>query len=374
MPGGVGVPGGQIGMVQLARFLARGGSEVRLFVGGPRMKYLDGLDGVEPIHFRWPEWLDRLLRRGPRPIRDMGRRWRRRRWLSTVRRLLRAHPVDVIHVQGLEDAETLISAIEGPIVVTHWGRVRRWSSDTDDGQADSALARRLRRLRRNTEIVAIGQAQEAELARVGLPAVGVIPPGIDLDHFTPGDKAAARDHLGLAGGGGIVLYVGRLTPDKNVESLIRAFELLRDHPSRPRLLIVGTGSLRESLRSLSRDLGLDDMVRFIDFVPHHDLPQYFRACDVTVVPSDDLETFCMVGLEAIACRAPLLVTEHVPEITTRFPAVPWVTARDIPAMSREIARALDGDVAPADAAGLAEFGWDAIALKYVSLYKSLGSR
>ncbi|MGH4006717.1 MAG: hypothetical protein ACRDTH_00855 [Pseudonocardiaceae bacterium] len=62
VPGGAGVPGGQIGMVQLARALARLGVDAELFVGGCRMGYLSGLEGVATTYFRWPEWLDSLFR------------------------------------------------------------------------------------------------------------------------------------------------------------------------------------------------------------------------------------------------------------------------------------------------------------------------
>jgi glycosyltransferase involved in cell wall biosynthesis len=52
------------------------------------------------------------------------------------------------------------------------------------------------------------------------------------------------------------------------------------------------------------------------------------AADVMVVPSDRLETFCMVALEAIACGCPVIVTDQVPEIVKRFTAVHSVTPYD----------------------------------------------
>lgn len=140
--------------------------------------------------------------------------------------------------------------------------------------------------RENVKLVAIGEAQAEELTAAGIPPAEVIPPGIDLQHFTPGDRAQARRHSGLPADEGIVLYVGRLAADKNVETLLRAFALPSQHSRRTRLMIVGDGPLRERLQHLSSELRIDTATTSLPFVPHSDLPVYYRGCDVTVVPSD----------------------------------------------------------------------------------------
>ena len=226
VPGSAGVPGGQIGMVQLARSLARLGVDVELFVGGPLMRYVSELDGVTATCFRWPVWLDRLIGASPGSARAYGANLRRRRWLAAVAALPGIAMADVIHVQGLLDTEALLTRFSGPVVVTHWGRVRRWQPQGLSADADRALAGRIQRLREHARVVAIGEAQGEELSAVGLPPADVIPPGIDLRHFRPGDRAEARRQAGLADGNGIVLYVGRLTEDKDTGTLIQAFARL----------------------------------------------------------------------------------------------------------------------------------------------------
>lgn len=369
VPGGAGVPGGQIGMVQLARALARFGVDVELFVGGRRMGYLSGLEGVATTYFRWPAWLDRLFRVGPARIRTLGADLRRRRWLDAVASLPGTAAADVIHVQGLEDAESLLTRLRGPLVVTHWGRVRRWRP-SGSAPHDESLQRRLLRINENVKLVAIGEAQGEELAAAGMPPAEVIPPGIDLQHFTPGDRAEARRRTGLPADDGVVLYVGRLAADKNVETLLRAFALPSRHSRRTRLLIVGDGPLREPLQHLSGELGIDAATTFLPFVPHGDLPAYYRGCDVAVVPSDRLETFCMVALEAIACGCPLVVTYQVPEIVRRFPAVPAVAPYDAEDLRRRIDAALDGRVQPANNTRMADYDWSSVARRYIALYQS----
>jgi len=134
----------------------------------------------------------RVGRRPRRSTRTLAANLRRRRWLDAVASLPGIASADVIHVQGLEDAESLLTKFSGPLVVTHWGRVRRWrprDPGPDDGQS---LLHRIQRIRESVKLVAIGAAQGEELAAAGMPPADVIPPGIDLQHFTPGDRAEAR--------------------------------------------------------------------------------------------------------------------------------------------------------------------------------------
>lgn len=370
VPGGAGVPGGQIGMIQLARALSRLGVDIELFVGGPRMSYLDGLDGLAIKYFSWPIWLDGLIKVSPAPIRLLGTNLRRRRWLRAVSSLTSLGVADVIHVQGLKDAELLLTEIRGPLVVTHWGRVGRWLPRESKPTENEVLKGRLRLLRDNISLVAIGEAQRAALTSAGLPPADVIPPGIDPQHFSPGDRAEARSRVKLPPDAAVVLYVGRLAADKNVETLITAFARLPPRTPRPRLLIIGDGPLRAKLHQLSSQLGSDAATTFLPFVPHQDLPWYYRAADVAVVPSNYLETFCMVALEAIACRCPLIVTDQVPEILRRFPTVPCVGPYDVDALCRHLRVALDGGVQPAEDAGMADYYWSGVARRYLDFYNT----
>jgi len=370
VPGGSGVPGGQIGMIQIARALPALGCQVSLFVGGPRMAYLDGLDDIHPTYLRWPAWLDTATAAAPERLRAIGKRVRRRRWLAAITALPGFAAADVVHVQGLEDAEALLTKVNGPLVVTHWGRIGRWLSTGTDPAADEALARRIDRLRTNVTLVAIGNAQAQTLADAGLPVAAVIPAGLDLQHFTPGDRAQARSGLGLALDDGVVLYVGRLAPDKNVATLLKAFARLHRQIRSSRLLVLGDGPTKASLQRLSGQLGIDEAVTFLPFVPHHLLPAYYRAADVTVVPSDYLETFCMVALEAVACGCPLIVTDQVPEILQAFPGVPSITPYDVNGLRERIAAALRGELSPADNTRISNYGWSAVARHYADLYQT----
>ncbi len=144
--------------------------------------------------------------------------------------------------------------------------------------------------------------------------VAVVPPGVDLDLFSPGPRSAARRALGVPEDAYLLLFVGRIQPLKAPDVLLRAAaRLVELDPSlRDRLVVAvvggpsGSGLARpEALQSLAAELGLTDVVRFVPPVPQDLLPQWYRAADVTVVPSYS-ESFGLVAIESQACGTPVV--------------------------------------------------------------------
>ena len=139
--------------------------------------------------------------------------------------------------------------------------------------------------------------------------VHVIPAGVDLDLFRPSDKARAREVLGLREKK-VMLYVGRIEPLKGLDLLIGAFAALEDITD-TRLVVVGgkpgDDSELDRLALTADRLGIGEKVTFTGAVPQADLPTYYNACDVLVLPSY-YESFGLVALEAMACGTPVLVS------------------------------------------------------------------
>lgn len=106
-----------------------------------------------------------------------------------------------------------------------------------------------------------------------------------------------------------VLFVGRLTPEKNIQLLIRAFRLLVSKDPDAELIIAGQGVQDKELRQLTKSLNLDD-VKFFGHVAHDQLPTLYASCDVFVLPSV-VETQGMVALEAMRFRRPVIVTKRI---------------------------------------------------------------
>ena len=143
--------------------------------------------------------------------------------------------------------------------------------------------------------------------------VFVVPPGVDLTTFQPMDRADARREIGY-GSGRMLLFVGRLERLKGVEIAIRALALLRDrHHDDVRLLILGEDSRegdeseKERLKGIASSAEVRDRVDFVGSVAHHELPFFYAAADVCVMPSYS-ESFGLVALEAQACGCPVVAS------------------------------------------------------------------
>jgi D-inositol-3-phosphate glycosyltransferase len=143
--------------------------------------------------------------------------------------------------------------------------------------------------------------------------VSIVPPGVDLGMFQPMDRGEARREIRY-GSGRLLLFVGRLERLKGVEVAIRALGLLRDRQHDDvRLLILGEDSHEgdeneeDRLKAIATDVGVRDRVDFVGSVAHHELPYFYAAADVCVMPSYS-ESFGLVALEAQACGCPVVAS------------------------------------------------------------------
>jgi D-inositol-3-phosphate glycosyltransferase len=165
-------------------------------------------------------------------------------------------------------------------------------------------------------------AQLVDLYAAPRTRVVTVAPGVDLEHFGPGDTAAAsgassRSRLGVAPDSVVLLFVGRIQPLKAPDVLLRAAArmLERDPDLRQRLLVAVVGGpsgagLAEptALQDLAASLGLADLVRFELPSGTTRLRDWYRAADVVAVPSHN-ESFGLVALEAQACGTPVVATD-----------------------------------------------------------------
>ncbi len=145
-------------------------------------------------------------------------------------------------------------------------------------------------------------------------SVHVVHPGVDLDTFSPRDRAAARVRTGLSPAEKIILFVGRIQPLKAPDLLVRALaDLLDREPGRrPEVRLVvcggpsGNGLERpHELAELARNLGVADRVTFLPPVAPALLGDLYAAADLVAVPSHS-ESFGLVALEAQATGTPVV--------------------------------------------------------------------
>lgn len=208
--------------------------------------------------------------------------------------------------------------------------------------------------------------------------VAVIPPGVDLERYGPGDAGAARDRLGV-GSRRVVLAVRRLIPRMGLEVLLDAWGQVRRAPE-DLLVVVGDGPLRGALEAQVAARGLGGAVRLVGRVGDAELAHWYRAAHVTVVPTVALEGFGLVVLESAASGTPVVATDAagLPEALAVLGAGPPVPAGDAGALAAALEARLAAPVTDAERAELRRaaehVGWDRIARRHLALYEGVLDR
>ncbi len=177
-----------------------------------------------------------------------------------------------------------------------------------------------------------------ELYAAAPEKIHVTPCGVDLEKFRPAGQDESRARLKLCGAGPVILYVGRFDPVKGVDRLLAAAAGLRSEFD-PHVVLVGGGSENAPegmrLRTLCAELSLTDCVTFVGCKAHDELPDYYRAADVLVLPSH-YESFGLVVLEALACGTPVVAMRvGVVEDVVRSGTNGWVVPDNSPARLAE---------------------------------------
>jgi len=145
--------------------------------------------------------------------------------------------------------------------------------------------------------------------RADAERIRLIPGAVDTEIFAPClDRRSIRASLGLTEEEFVLLTVRNLEPRMGVDTLVHALVRLRREIPRIRLLIGGRGSLRALLELQVKQLGLDGCIRLMGFVPEDRLPDYYRAADLFVLPTAQLEGFGLVTVEALASGTPVFGT------------------------------------------------------------------
>lgn len=138
-------------------------------------------------------------------------------------------------------------------------------------------------------------------------STSVLPTGVSIERFASGNGAEARKKFGIAADERVLLYVGRIAPEKNLDFLLRALApILRDVTLRARLLLVGDGAAVPQLKSIARELQLADKVTFTGFLDERNLFNSYAAGDIFVFASRT-ETQGVCIAEALAAGLPCVV-------------------------------------------------------------------
>lgn len=323
---GTGDAGGMnVYVVETAKRLAELGVEVEVFTRATS-------SDLPPVHELAPGVTVRHLTAGP--FEGLSREDLPSQLCALTSGVLRA---EAQHEPGFYDvvhSHYWLSGQVGWLAAERWGVPLIHTAHTLAKVKNLALAEGdqpepLRRVVGEEQVVAAADrlvantAQEArelvELYDAEPERVVTVAPGVDLEHFRPGEASAARTRLGVPPEAVLLLFVGRLQPLKAPDVLLRAAaQLLQQDPSLKRRLVVavvggpsGSGlglhgqSEPQLLHSLAAELEVP--VRFEAPAGPDRLRDWYVAADVVAVPSHN-ESFGLVALEAQACGTPVVAT------------------------------------------------------------------
>jgi glycosyltransferase involved in cell wall biosynthesis len=268
-----------------------------------------GGDPMPPV----TTWIDPL----GTPVRIFGGRWPER-WrshafaLGVVWTLLTSrYQLVYFLMQGLHLAAGLpvarllnkpvLMKISGSSIITLMGQ--SWLGRLE--------LRWLRKWAKRVMILNSGMAAEAYAAGFGPEHLFWMPNPVDVDQFAPGDpnqRLRFRQTNAISQDAPVMLFVGRLAPEKELSSLLGAVALVTRQIPSARLVLVGDGPERAMLEARTLELGLADNVHFVGRCPPESVLGWLRASDVFALVSSN-EGFSCSLLEAMSTGLPSVVSD-----------------------------------------------------------------
>ena len=271
-------------------------------------------------------------------------------------------PFDIVHTHFAYAAVGPLRAIPSnvPRVRTFHGPwdEEGWAEESGAGGVVGTLKARVKRtlrarvetgsLRGSDRILTLSECFRTLVLERGIEPgkVSVIPGGTDIVRFQPAaDRSLCRQKLGLPTDRRLLLSVRRLAARMGLDNLLRALpEIVRRCPD-VLLLLGGSGPEKSNLEGLILSLGLKDHVKMLGFIPDEQLPTYYQAADLFVLPTLSLEGFGLVTTEALSSGLPVIGTPAgaTPEILGRLDPrliAPGTTPDDL---TQAILSFLEGD-------------------------------
>jgi glycogen synthase len=302
---------------------------------------------------------------------------------TAVKAALREQRIGIVAAHFAPYALPILDVVRGKRFVFHFHGP--WAAESSAEHEHGTVVRVKRAIenavyRRAHRFIVLSQAFGALLTEtygVRPELIHVIPGGVDAHRFALAtSRAEARAALGLPADRQIVGVVRRLVHRVGLEGLLEAHALVRERVPEALLVIAGTGPLAEPLAAHAAALGLREHVRFLGFVGDERLPLFYRACDLSIVPSVALEGFGLTTIESLAAGTPVLVTPvgGLPETVRELDAT-LVLADTRPAtIASAVSDSLTGSHPLPSADACADyarenFDWTVIAARTLAVYE-----
>ena len=156
-------------------------------------------------------------------------------------------------------------------------------------------------------IFAVSKANSRKIIKRYKREIKVIPNGVDIDKFKPSLKAKEKikKQLNLEDKK-VLLSVGRIVGWKGFQLVIETLTKLDDFY----YILIGNGENLKELKTLAKDLNVDDRVIFLGSIDNQILPQFFNIADIFIQPSIGHEAFGITIVEALACGIPVVASRN----------------------------------------------------------------
>lgn len=310
----------------------------------------------------------------PRVLKALDGRWLARSIMPALRRLATRRGIDVIDAHfGYPDGVGCVIAgtkLGLPVFVTVRGM------EIDALRHPTIGPQLTRALRQAAGCVCVSHSLRDVLAANGIPVASMLvaPNAVDRSAFRPGDRAAAREQLGLPADRRYIISVGHLVRGKRHDELVRALAQLRRRLPDVELVIIGGPAYDAShpgqLRRLVEECGLSEVVHFAGKVNPARIPLWLQAADVFALATER-EGCCNAVLEALACGLPVVTTPagDNPYFVEDGANGCIVPIGDVPAMTQALYDTLQRSWdAGAISASLQVTGWDGVARQVLDFF------
>jgi glycosyltransferase involved in cell wall biosynthesis len=235
-------------------------------------------------------------------------------------------------------------------------------------------------LRNAGALTAITEDCRQHALRAGAPAdhIRLVFNGTDLRRFSPGENGN-RDYQRF--GPHMIFACRQLFPRKGIRFLLEAAAQLKPEFPDLKVVIAGDGFERPALVRLAQELGIGGDVTFLGWVSNAELPPYYRAAAVSVIPSLE-EGFGIPAAEAMGCEVAVVASDAggLPEVVEDGVTGLVVPRGDSAALARAIGSLLSDPVRREQmgqagrARALRLFDWDRTAEQFEELYRDIGAR
>ncbi|HUK85084.1 MAG TPA: glycosyltransferase family 4 protein [Candidatus Acidoferrum sp.] len=223
----------------------------------------------------------------------------------------------IVHAHGHPYLTSLVAAklakrYNKPFVLTQHNTFIEYDNIFGKIERLNDLAVGKETLKEADKIITVSSATKDYVLSLGAKPtkVKVMYNGVDLERFRPlaGKRQEIRRKLGIPQGATVAVTVRRLVYKNGVDTLIECANIAVKKNPNIIFLAVGKGPDRDSVQMKARELGIENNFRLTGFVADADLPFYYNAADLFVLPSKSGEGLPLVALEAMACGLPVIAT------------------------------------------------------------------